>query len=181
MKRLVTKRLILRDLCESDLDDFFEYAQNPKIGPAAGWKPHTSKEESLRILRILQTQNDVWAIEHQVEHKMIGTIGLHNDGKRNHKHVKAIGYVLHEAYWGQGLIVEAAQAVLDYAFNDLNLELVSLYHFVFNHQSRRVAVKCGFSFEGILRQAHIHYDGTIMDDVCHSLTKAEYNQFKLMK
>ena len=37
---LETERLILRPFKENDLDDFYEYAKNPKVGPNAGWKPH---------------------------------------------------------------------------------------------------------------------------------------------
>lgn len=40
MKVLETKRLILRPWKIDDLDEFYEYARNPNIGPNAGWEPH---------------------------------------------------------------------------------------------------------------------------------------------
>ena len=38
---LQTERLILRPWQESDAEALYKYAQNPKIGPIAGWPPHT--------------------------------------------------------------------------------------------------------------------------------------------
>lgn len=41
-----TKRLILRRWNENDAEALYKYAQNPNIGPIAGWPPHTSVEDS---------------------------------------------------------------------------------------------------------------------------------------
>ena len=50
-------------------------------------------------------------------------------------------------------MTEAAQGALRFAFDQMNLELVSVYHFPFNNRSRRVIEKCGFHYEGTLRRA----------------------------
>ena len=47
---LQTERLILRPWQESDAEALYKYAQNPKIGPIAGWPPHTSVEVIIPIL-----------------------------------------------------------------------------------------------------------------------------------
>ena len=52
MKTIETKRLILRDFSQEDLNDLFAYAQSDKVGPMAGWKPHDSIEESQKILNM---------------------------------------------------------------------------------------------------------------------------------
>lgn len=51
MKSIDTGRLILRGWLLDDLNDLYEYAKNPQVGPMAGWKPHSSKEESLNALK----------------------------------------------------------------------------------------------------------------------------------
>ena len=38
---LRTRRLILRPWRESDAESLFEYARDQRIGPVAGWLPHT--------------------------------------------------------------------------------------------------------------------------------------------
>ena len=64
---LTTKRLILREISILDLQDMYEYAVLPYVGPEAGWKPHTSIEETLNIIRMFIETNKkgdvgVWAI-----------------------------------------------------------------------------------------------------------------------
>ena len=40
MKKLETRRLILREWRETDADDLYAYAKSDKVGPMCGWKPH---------------------------------------------------------------------------------------------------------------------------------------------
>ena len=47
---LETERLILRKWTEEDAESLFEYAKDPEIGPAAGWPPHKSVEESRAVI-----------------------------------------------------------------------------------------------------------------------------------
>ena len=47
---LETKRLRLRPLTEQDAEGLFAYCSHPDVGPAAGWKPHETLEESREIL-----------------------------------------------------------------------------------------------------------------------------------
>lgn len=175
MKTIETERMILRTWRLEDFGDFYEYASNPIIGPSAGWKPHTDRVESLSILISFIEGEEVFAIEDKISGKAIGSIGLHPDRKRNNPEARMIGYVLSEPYWGKGLASEAVKAVLDYAFNDQNLKIVSVYHFPFNQKSKRVIEKAGFSFEGILREATVLPNGEIVDDVCYSITKEEFD------
>jgi ribosomal-protein-alanine N-acetyltransferase len=180
MKTLVTERLILRKFCEDDLNDFFEYCRNPNVGPNAGWKPHGSIEESLAILKEMIEKDEVWAIVDKSTNKVIGSMGLHDDKKRDSKRVKMLGYVLSEEYWGRGLTTEAAKEVIRFAFEELELELVSVYHYPFNARSKRVIEKCGFTYEGTLRYASTIYDGRVYDDACYSITRQEYNEKKAL-
>ena len=58
-----------------------------------------------------------------------------------------IGYRLHPDHWNQGLATEAARAVRDHGFGNLNLpRVISLIH-VENAPSRRVAEKNGMLLE----------------------------------
>ena len=45
---LTTERLVLRPWQEEDAESLYRYACNGQVGPAAGWKPHESVEESRR-------------------------------------------------------------------------------------------------------------------------------------
>ena len=148
--RLETERLILRPWELSDLDDFFEYASVPEVGPMAGWTPHKNKEESLKILNRFLEEKRVFAIIHKETNKAIGSIGVERYGLEdklseffNYKG-RELGYVLSKEYWGQGLMPEAIKAVINYLFNELDYDFLTCGHFDFNHQSERVQEKCGF-------------------------------------
>lgn len=149
--RIETDRLVLRAFVESDLWDFYAYASVVGVGEMAGWPHHTSIETSKVILQMFLKNKDVFAIYHKVDGKVIGSLGLHkawinNEEKYQHLKAKNIGYVLSKDYWGQGLVVEAVKAVIDYGFNVLGIEAFSIEHFVENIQSKRVIEKCGFTF-----------------------------------
>ena len=85
-----------------------------------------------------------------------------------------IGYVLSDKFWGNGYVPEATKRVLEYAFDELDLNIISVYHFPFNERSKRVIEKSGFKFEGVLRLASTLPNGEIVDHVCYSMTKEEF-------
>jgi RimJ/RimL family protein N-acetyltransferase len=60
-----------------------------------------------------------------------------------------IGYWLGAPYWGQGIATEAARAVIDFAFADLDQEMLVAGARVSNPASRRVLEKCGFQWTGV--------------------------------
>ena len=60
--RLVTKRLILRAWQESDAESLYKYAQDPAIGPVAGWPPNTTVEDSLNVIRTVFAAPETYAV-----------------------------------------------------------------------------------------------------------------------
>lgn len=174
MQRLETRRLILRNFTELDTDDLFIYAADSDIGPRAGWKPHETRAQSLAIIRMFLADDNVWAIERKSDGRVIGSLGLHRDKWRNLPDVKTIGYVLAKDCWGQGYMAEAVEEVIRHGFCELNLRLMSISHYTFNDQSRRVIEKCGFAYEGTLRQTFLRYDGAVFDESVYSLLKEDW-------
>lgn len=59
---LTTERLVLRPWQEEDAESLYRYACDGQVGPAAGWKPHESVEESRRIIRTVLSQPDTLAV-----------------------------------------------------------------------------------------------------------------------
>ena len=146
---LTTQRLILRPWRESDLEDFYEYASVGGVGQMAGWSPHKDPEESRRILSHFIEGKHVFALEHQG--KVIGSLGIEEYNEEYYPELhnisgREIGYVLSKAYWGQGLMPEAVQAVIAYLFDTVKLAFILVGHFDWNRQSARVIEKCGFKY-----------------------------------
>ena len=147
---LTTARLTLRPWRESDLPDFYEYASVDGVGQMAGWNPHRNVEESKMILSRFIEGKHVFALEYNG--KVIGSLGIEEYRENNYPELdrllgREIGYVLSKAYWGQGLMPEAVQAVIHWLFSEEKLDFIIIGHFDWNRQSRRVIEKCGFQYE----------------------------------
>ena len=149
-KQIQTERLLLRAFEHSDLDDFFEYASVEGVGEMAGWKHHQNKEESQMILDNFVEHDKIFAICLKESGKVIGSLGVEMygledkltefDGYKG----RELGFVLSKAYWGQGFMPEAVKSVMDYLFNELDLDFLLCGYYDFNEQSKRVQEKCGF-------------------------------------
>ena len=146
-----TDRLILRAWKETDLDDFYEYASVEGVGEMAGWKHHESIDVTKKVLESFISEKNVFAIVYKENNKVIGSLGLHkswanDESEYAHLKVKEIGYVLSKVYWGRGLMPEAVKAVIRFCFDECKLDALTVGHFSFNNQSKRVIEKCGFAF-----------------------------------
>ena len=73
-------------------------------------------------------------------------------------------------------MTEVCREVLRYAFEELELDLVSAFHYPGNRRSQRVIEKLGFYYEGILRNASVLPDGEVTGNVCYSMTCEEYHR-----
>lgn len=174
MKTIETERLILRNWQLDDLDDFYEYAKNPNVGPIAGWEPHLNKDVSLEVLKSFIKNDDRWAIELKENGKVIGALRIYPDENKGKYYAKDINYVLSDKYWGKGYMTEAVKSVIKYAFEELNIDLLAVFHYPHNIRSRRVIEKCGFQYEGTLKQSSRRYDGKSFDIVHYSILKSDY-------
>ncbi len=183
MRTIETERLHLRPWRREDVEDLYAYAKNPNVGPNAGWKPHESLQESQDILQGWlnedETKSCTWAIVPKETGHVSGSIALEEDGRRLHvPGCRSMGYVLAQEAWGKGYMTEAAQAVLSYGFQEMGLSLIAIDHYPHNQRSRRVIEKCGFHYEGLLRQGALLYDGTRQDLCCYSMTAEEFQSLQ---
>lgn len=145
---LETKRLILRPWDVSDAEDLYEYAKDPRVGPAAGWMPHRDVDESREVIRNILSANETYAVCLK-DNKPIGSIGLMIGGASNldiPSDEGEIGYWIAVPFWGQGLIPEAVREMLRHGYDDLGLKKIWCAYFDGNEKSKRVQEKCGFVY-----------------------------------
>jgi RimJ/RimL family protein N-acetyltransferase len=146
---LETPRLILRPFQEEDIDRLAELMANRDFmlfsrGPYTREQTQTALEKFLSWNQAgLPSQ---FGVMFRGNNEVIGYCGFlhwHLDGRDEIE----IGYRLHPDYWNKGLATEAARAVRDHAFGNLNLSrVISLIH-PDNLPSRRVAEKNGMKSE----------------------------------
>lgn len=176
MRTLETERLLLRGWQLGDLDDLYEYAQNADVGVMQGWKPHESREESLVALNAYIAEDERWAIVLKEKNKVIGSIKTSPDENRGRYYAKYVSYVLSADYWGRGYMTEALKRVIKYAFEEMNVDLLSAFHFPHNIRSKRVLERCGFQYEITIPQGGKIYNGQVFDNVCYSILADDYFQ-----
>lgn len=144
---LKTDDLTLRPWQENDAECLYHFAKNPKIGPIAGWPPHTSVKDSLMIIKTVFSKKETYAVVK--DNVPIGCAGLliHPDG--NHwwgEGSAELGYWIAEEYWGRGYAVEASEILINRAFEDLNVERIFATYRIENNQSKRVLEKLNFKY-----------------------------------
>lgn len=146
---LKTERLILRNWLDTDLEDFNSYAKVDGVGKMAGWPAHKDLEESKYILSLFIEEKRTFALEYKGN--VIGSLGIEKYSEEDYPELdessgREIGYVLSKDYWGQGLMVEAVRAVIEYLFDVVELDFILVGHFDWNKQSSRVIEKCNFKY-----------------------------------
>lgn len=147
---LETERIILRPWEENDAEDLYNFAKDPRIGPIAGWPPHTSVENSREIIKTILSAKETYAVILRSNGKAVGSIGFKfcKDSNLDMQENEAeIGYWIGVPYWGQGFIPEAANELLRYGFQILGLEKIWCGYFAGNNKSWRVQEKCGFVYK----------------------------------
>jgi RimJ/RimL family protein N-acetyltransferase len=146
---LQTASLTLRPFAESDLGRMAELMANEEfmkfsMGPM-------TREQTATFLRKVIGWNQAglpsqFAVIAREAGTLIGYCGFLHQEVDGVKEIE-IGYRLHPDFWNRGLATEAAHAVRDHAFRDLQLErVISLIH-PDNHASRRVTEKNGMTIE----------------------------------
>lgn len=144
--RLETKRTILRNFENKDLQDLNDYCSQDGVGEMAGWKHHsdlsTSKEALYRNIR----NKNIFAIENKEDGKVIGHISINDDSENGREDTKELGFVLNRNYQNKGIMTEVVYKILDYLFSN-NIEYVYACCFQNNIPSKKLIEKCGFTLE----------------------------------
>ena len=176
---LQTERLLLRPWRESDAPALFKYAQNPNVGPIAGWPPHQSEDESREIIRSVLSDSGNFA----VVLKAIGSIGLMTLRSTIHTAKIAegeceLGFWIGEPFWGQGLIPEAVDELLRYAFEELAMRAVWCGYYEGNVKSQRTQEKCGFKYSHTEEQKPVPLLGEVRTEHFTRLTLEEWKKLR---
>lgn len=180
---LETERLRLRKLSMRDAADVFAYASVPEVAEHVTWEYHRNISDSMHYLRFItqQYQDGIpspWGIIHKELGKLIGTIGYHVWSLPNG--FGEVGYALSKDFWNKGYTTEAFEEVIKFGFERLKLNRVEATCKLANTASEKVMLKCGLSYEGILRK-RLFAKSEYHDLKLYSLLRNEWEQNQLKK
>lgn len=148
--RIETPRLRLRTWRAGDLDALARINEDPQTMRVVGAGLPLSREETERGLAALVGHWQVhgfglWAVEERAGGRLIGRAGLwHPPGWSDPE----LAWLLHRAWWGQGLATEAGRAGLAYGFARRRMDRIIAIVHTANAASRRVADRLGMAAEG---------------------------------
>ena len=175
-KVIITERLIMRRLKETDDGDMFEYTSIAEVSKYLSWEPHTDISQATKYIKSIIDQYSVlnsytWAIELKEIHKFIGIVRAF-DISNNNKRLE-LSYILNPSYQGKGLAMEAIRAVIDFCFKELGLNRIQARCTPDNDASRKLIQRLGMIYEGTLRGFWVN-KGIVTDAAIFGITKYDY-------
>ena len=169
-----TQRLLIRPFKFSDDKDLYEMCSDPLTAYNAGWTPHANLKVTRNVIVGYTYTDETMAIILKENRKLIGTISLYKTNIRKNINCRELGFCLNKIYRNLGYMTEAVEAILDYGFNELYLDLIMVCHHEKNNASKAIINKFPFLYEGTLRMYRKLCDDTIVDGVMYSMKKEEY-------
>lgn len=138
--------------------------ENFKYGPPC---PDSLEAEKEWIKKGIEKRNNEEEYHYAIiyEGKVVGGCGI----TKKDTHVGEIGYFVDEKYWGKGIATEAVRSLEKEAadFGIVRLEIIVNPE---NKASIRVAEKCGYEQEGVLKK-RIKLNGKYHDACLYAKTK----------
>jgi ribosomal-protein-alanine N-acetyltransferase len=175
-KTLITPRLILRKYQLDDANDMFiNYLADERVALFMSWQAYRSIDEVYAFLaekpKLYESNSTYdWAIEHEGE--VIGGISAYSISEKNHS--CEFGYCIGNAFWNMGLASEAAYAVINFLFQEVQLHRITATHDVENPASGKVMQKCGMVCEGRFREHYLRHDNTFSDALLYGILNPSY-------
>ena len=172
-----TERLILRKFEYTDDENMLKYwISDPEIQSLYAEPVYSTKQEVRELLDKYTSsynKNDCyrWAVILKETNECIGQIAYFLVDNNNN--FAEIEYCIGSLFQRKGFATEATKAIIKYGFDKMNLHKVQICHKSINMPSRKVIEKCGFVYEGTLRD-FFYENGEYIDRLYYSILKDEF-------
>lgn len=175
---LTTPRLILRQMAAGDATDLLKIHGDPEVQKYDSDPPMQDIREAAAAIehnrqRFLTKKAINWAIILKAEDHLVGGLGFYFWDQTYYK--TDLGYSLARAYWRRGITTEALQAVLRFAFVEMQLHRINVDTRMDNIASVRLMQKLGFQHEGTRRECIRNPDGTYQNWGLFGMLDYEYH------
>ena len=172
---MVSENIIIRKSTFDDCEIFTKWEQQDYIKEFLSINEERTYEEVVRefVLREQDFTNQQYTIVLKDE-EPIGRVYLSKISKESDSMDITRIYIGEKDYLGKGYGKEAMVLLLDYCFNELKMERVSLDHYTGN-AAADLYLKLGFSYEGIMRNA-AKRDNKYFDLHLMSMLREEYKK-----
>jgi RimJ/RimL family protein N-acetyltransferase len=180
MEKLVTERLVVRKIIESDIAALHKLHSIPEVDryntmgiPSSFSETEAQMMPLISANQLRRTRQYTFAIERLNDNAFIGSAALWL-GKEKYR-CGEIWYKFAPEYWKNGYATETVKALLKFGFDELNLHRIEAGCAVENEGSIRVLEKVGMVREGRKRQTLPLVSGW-SDNYEYGILKSDWNQ-----
>lgn len=146
-----TRRLIIRELAENDIEDMYQIYQDPQVKIYIDNIDDYKEAEANKLRAYIKNVYSfygygLWGVFSKTTKGLIGRCGIENhmiDGKDE----IMLSYILDSQHWGYGYALECCKAVLSYAKDELGIERVVAVIDKKNQRSINTVTKLGMTPE----------------------------------
>jgi [ribosomal protein S5]-alanine N-acetyltransferase len=169
-----TERLLLREILPEDGPAIFRIFSDPEVTRYYDLYPYSDLEQAQELIEFFDESFELerairWGIVHKEDDELIGSCGY--VWLRQYR--GEIGYEMASPYWRQGYMSEALNAILEFGYEDLELNRIEALVMRDNVASAGLLRSLGFQEEGLLRQ-HDFFKGHFHDMRMFSLLREEF-------
>jgi [ribosomal protein S5]-alanine N-acetyltransferase len=161
----------------SDMEDLIEYANDPEWVRYLVNIPYPYTKKDAEIFLMMFTDPDNWEklqiFAIVLGNKVIGEIYLNQREEDRLNGRAELGFSLSRQHWGKGLMTEAAQTVMNWAFQTYPLNRIFATADPRNERSWHLLEKLGMKREGLLR-SHLKWNGEIRDQLYYGILRSEW-------
>ncbi len=173
---LESERLLFRKTTKDDIDEFFFIQLNPNLRRYLGMTKvgnNLIKNRKFFDESVYDNKDFYrWTIVKKDGNKILGCIYLNIHDKK--ARTAGIDYWIREDEWGCGYVTEAAQRILEFAFDTLNLNRIESCGAKDNPGTWKVMEHIGLKYEGVRQSGAFYYYGGLTDLVMYGITRDEY-------
>ena len=163
----------LRPWVLSDLNDLVQFANNWNIAQFMSDQfpfPHL-EEKGRAFIEFANKGNPIHIFAIDLKGQAIGGMGLHPQTDI-HKRNAEIGYWLAEPFWGQGIVSSLIPKLIQFGFEELDINRIFARAFGRNIASQRVLEKTGFQLEAKFEKT-IFKNGAFEDELIYGYRKSD--------
>lgn len=177
MIKFETERLIIRDHVMEDLKEHHRLMSDMEVMSYIQDIMTHSLEESKENLKFsimeskqVERKCYFFAILEKATEKLVGSIGFTILEKGEGTGNAELGYFILKEFWGKGYTTEAAKAVIDFAFETVQLHKITTGCIAENVGSEHIMIKLGMEKEAHLKK-HVLHNDEWKDRVAYGLIK----------
>lgn len=174
------ERIVIRKMTEDDLESLAEITNNASVYKYI--PPFLYKKSKGNLLAAIRNVGDrdfkkkkmiiagIYLIDQP--DKLIGLAEMFDYKKKQNQ--ITIGYKLNEQYWHQGIVTIVIKTMLEYLYQEANINCVQAYVMPENIYSSRALLKNGFRKEAELQKGRNWGGKEIVELEVYTLSRTEY-------